>query len=243
MKRLWFVAAILFFFGVSILRGEEGDDSREDHAALSEAGRWAVLKGNVDLLKALLEAGLEKDGSLDEWDNRLLHVAAYAEKPLVVKFLIERGATVDLKNKHDDRPIDMAFREKKTQICELLKKPEKPGNVIAGYPEEVLGMLLKTDEEPDAEPRVRYVSVNGEDPGKELMTYLKGIWKDAKPASEKTEEKALLIEISLKKPEGTDYEWRIRKSTGPFLSGGGEYGRMLRRYGYWIRQDDGSWDE
>lgn len=240
----------------------EADKRPWDHRSLCEAASFAIAKGNIEQLPALIKAGLSVDLPLDvQTGFTALHHAVIYNQPGAAKLLIDHGADLEVRSKYDSRAIDMAVEDGKSDLYPILAKPAKTDRKVAGYPVEMLGELLFVGDCDGIEGQVRFVSLNGEDPPQELMNYVKGFWHDALPRSKAEELGKIpaaaptayrdrdsgsygqLVEITLQTKDDDGFTWRIRTASGPFLAGGGAGGGISKQYGYWIKNTDESWDE
>ncbi len=69
----------------------------------------AAAKGDLEKVKQHLAAGTDINDRDEEHDSSALHAAAYHGKLEIVKFLIEKGAEINAKNKHGQTPRDVAW--------------------------------------------------------------------------------------------------------------------------------------
>ncbi len=240
----------------------EADKRPWNHRSLCEAASFAIAKGDVELLPALIKAGLSVDLPLDvQTGFTALHHAVIYNQPGAAKLLIDHGADLGVRSKYDSRAIDMAVEEGKSDLDPILAKPAKNDREAGGYPVEMLEELLFVGEREGIQDQVRFVSLNGEDLPKELMEYVMRCWHDALPGSRAEElgripagrptaykdrdsgDYGNLVEITLQPKNDGEFTWRIRTASGPFLAGGGAGGGISRQHGYWIKQTDESWDE
>lgn len=227
----------------------------DNHDALKEAAKWAVYNSNVELLRALLQAGVQIDEpveSSDIVDWTMLHYAALYNKPRVVQFLLDNGAIMDIHCKNGDRPIDIAFEEGYTNVCELLVKPAGNEKLIGDIPETVFDEVLRLDysEEPT------FVSLNGTNTPVVVVEWLGRYWKDIRPASQaqltegtgietghiqdkKSHDAGRSVDIEIKKTKD-GFDWAVRSYRGP-LSAWGQSGKLIKRYGYWLRAEVQGW--
>lgn len=246
------LALILISLFVSVSLAEPSDN----HTALKGAAEWAVYYSNVELLRALLQAGVQIDEPVVDTDPEwtMLHLAALHNKPRVVQFLLDNGALPDIRNKGGDRPIDLAFDNGYTNVCLLLAMPEpaQKERLICDIPESVLEAVLQLEysEEPT------FVSLNGTNAPAVMVEWLGRYWKDVRPSSraELTEDTGImtghiqdkvtkdagrLFDIVIKKTDG-GYDWALRSYHGP-LAGWGQSGNLIRKYGYWLRVEADGW--
>lgn len=69
----------------------------------------AAAKGDLEKVKQHLAAGTDINDRDEEHDSSALHAAAYHGKLEIVKFLIEKGAEINAKNRHGQTPMDVAW--------------------------------------------------------------------------------------------------------------------------------------
>ena len=240
------------------------DERPYEHVVLCEAAKWGIFKGNVRLLESLLQAGLMIDQPLDQETGwTALHYSAVQNQPRAARFLVANGAILEVRDKHGQRPIDYAFKNGKFELCEILRKPDRKERMLADLPEDLLNELFR--QKPDKkDDRVRFLSLNGQDPGDEMLEYFRHLWPNVRPrphAEEidrkaqpdvesktsyrdiKTGDYGIVVEISLEKTSDDSFDWRHREAAGPILAGGGTSGKISKAYGYWIKHDTSGWDE
>lgn len=242
---------------------EPEDDRPSDHVALCESARWAIARCNTKLLEALLQAALSINVPLD-WDTQwtALHYAAVHNEPRAAKMLVENGADLDARCKYGKRPIDYAFEDGQMELCDALRKPDKNERNVGDYPEALLDELFLRSK--DKEDEVRFLSLNGNDPNNEQLTYFRRFWPNVRARSQaqeidrnaepkgkaktsyrdlKTKDYGIVVEIILKRTSDDTFDWSHREATGPSLAGGGNSGKISKKYGYWLKHSTSSWDE
>ena len=247
---------------------EEKEEVIEDerpyaHVELCNAAEFAIYNGNTALLGALLKAGLSVNESLDletKWTP--LHYSAIHNKPRVAKMLIEHGADLESRGKYGSRPIDDAYEDKAFDLCEVLRKPEKAERKVSGFPRPLLDELFNGEKQ--NRDLVRFLALNGKDPDDEILKYFRRHWPNVRVGSrseevakelakeeggktryrdKKTKDYGWEVQVTIKSIGEGAYEWRHRIASGPFLAGGGVGGKISRKYGYWLKHDEQSWDE
>lgn len=241
---------------ISLLVSVSQAEPSDNHIALKKAAEWAVLYSNIELLRALLQAGVQIDEPVvdNDMDWTMLHYAALHNKPRVAQFLLDNGALPDIRCKGGDRPIDFAFENGCTNVCLLLAMPESAQNerLICDIPESVLEEVLQLEfsEEPT------FVSLNGTNAPAAIVEWLGRYWKDVRPSSRAdltedtgimtghiqdkvTKDAGRLFDIVIKKT-ADGYDWALRSYHGP-LAGWGQSGNLIRKYGYWLRVEAGGW--
>jgi hypothetical protein len=241
---------ILTMFAVGVVLGEPS----RNHVALQKAAEWAVTNSNIELLRALLQAGVQIDEPVDNMGWTMLHFAAIHNQPRVVRFLLDNGAETDVRGKYGDRPIDLAFNQGQTNVCQLLEKPARNEELVCDIPESVLLEIISPGEEDDAMPP--FVSLNGTNAPAAMIEWLRGYLSDVRPASQakliedpqtklayvedkETRELGRLFDIVIKKT--TDgYDWSVRSFTGS-VAGWGQSGKLIKRYGCWFKIEVHGW--
>lgn len=224
----------------------------EDHRDLSPTACWALRRENVELLRALLQAGLQINEPVeaakgDETGRTLLHMAADQDKAHVAQFLRDNGASVYVRDAAGDRPIDLAFRNNNTNVCEVLQVPEAEDVMVGDLPEAVLREVIRFAPRQE----IAFITFNGADAPKELASWFQAAgWTRLRPASDsevgattdgqegqirdrKTKEVGLLLKIAIKKTK-TGYDWGVVFHESPWESSI-QSGGLIKRYGYWIR--------
>jgi len=233
-----------------------------EQVQLSGAAMHAIATGNTKLLEMLLQAGLSTKLPLDfETQWTALHYSALSNNPEVAKLLLENGASKDVRAL-GSRPIDYAFEDGNTEVCEVLRKPNEKERDIGGYPEPLLDEVFRRSQFRDEE--VRFLSINGKDPDEEQLKYFHRLWPNVRPRSHaeeidrsslpmgvaktsyrdvKTKDYGIVVELSLKRTGDDTYDWSHREATGSSLAGSGSSGKALKKYGYWFKQNLDAWYE
>lgn len=233
------------------------DERPAIHKALSPAARLAVQEGDTDFLEVLLKRGLQVNGALDfESGDTLLHEAVASGGPGLVEFLLKKGAQSDIRNRHGDRPADLAITMGNRDICRLLAKPDGGENKIGDIPAGLIEQVLPHE----STKEVFFISWAGEDPSGDVLKEIRRWLPHARPKSamealerrplgasswyqdKDTHEFGTLIQIRLKK--GKDYwDASVRSTVGPSLAGGGWEARIQKRFGYWYSDRKRAWVE
>ena len=150
-------------------------------------------------------------------------------------------------------PIDLAFRAGHTNVCQILAKPAEKERMVGDVPEAVLNEIMRIEysEEPT------FVSLNKNNAPAVFGEWLGRLWKDVRPASQselskgsekqaghfqdkQTKEAGRRVDIEIKRTK-EGYEWAISSSHGP-IAGYGESGKLVKRYGCWLRTDVKGWE-
>ncbi|MCM1002429.1 ankyrin repeat domain-containing protein, partial [Wolbachia pipientis] len=87
---------------------------------------YAVYNGNVKLSESVFKSFLEKKGDInaltscndDNW--ALLHYAVHYGNPDMVSFLIDKGASIEIRSKEGKTPLHLAVEEAKQNVINLL---------------------------------------------------------------------------------------------------------------------------
>lgn len=221
----------------------------EDHRNLSAAAHWAVITSNIELLKALLQAGLHISEPIDsEFESTLLHEAAIVGTERMVQFIIDNGASLETLDHSRCRPIDHAYEAGRTNICLLLSKTVTRNDYADGFPVEMLEVAYGLD----SLTNKVWVLVNNREPSVEMLKLLReSTWPNATafPVSNVIENidgtlrikestaidrSAYYSAIEIEKANNDEYICRMNLFHGGNLSTLRE-DRLLRRYGYWVK--------
>lgn len=267
MKHLMIIVLLLLARARNVSYAEEEAEKIVPHP-LAQAGCEAVTTGNIHLMKALLQAGLPINEPLyvdakvkaeDSPNWTALHLCCIHNQPAMMKFLLKRGARRDERDGFNKRPIDRAVETGNDSLCKLLAMPEVKEDTIAGLPEGLIRELmdprmLKYDD-------IVFVSLNKKDPPKESMNIFRRFGEKLDLVSnmeliseaegyhhKKSKEKGHLVEIYVSPAKSNDpfaqrYEWSVRITSAPHLSGGGVKGIIQKMHGYWVITEQSSWDE
>jgi len=222
----------------------------DDHGMLAETAEWAIGRGNISLLEALLQAGLQIDEPLeDALEYGCLHFAALYNKPRVVDFLLDNGADASVRATSGDRPIDLAIQYAHRSVCTLLTQPEKEVSRVAGVPKSALEEIARLPKYDG----IVFASLNGQDAPADLVKWLQQAWKDVRPGShaemsdseadgetgqirdQQSLEPGAKYSLNISETD-TGFEWRVIFLQAP-LAGFRQEGRLREEYGYWIRSD------
>jgi ankyrin repeat protein len=104
-----------------------------DAKLAGDALNFAVFQGNVEIVKALLEAGTELKATLLPEPMLVLACFSYNANPQIVKMLLERGADPTAKSQQGKTPVQLAHERGQQEIAQLLadaieqKQPTKRG--------------------------------------------------------------------------------------------------------------------
>lgn len=221
----------------------------EDHRNLSTAASWAILRSNEVLLRALLHAGLQIDEPINgHSESTVLHEAVIGGSESMVKLIVDNGAKLDVRDKAGRRPIDYAYENGRTNICQLLARNVAHWESIAGFPVAMLEEAFKTI---PVTNRV-WVLFNNKEPSDEMLKWLRVTqhWPNAIafPVSNVIDRGG--DGLSFREPvvrDDSDYSFVmniVKESSDGFLCkssmrAGVEFvgidrRRVILRYGYWV---------
>ncbi len=79
----------------------------------------AVMKGNLQLINALLERKVNLNAQDDE-GKTALHIATLTNQNDIVKLLLKEGAKKEIKSNFNESPLDIARSNKNTELIILL---------------------------------------------------------------------------------------------------------------------------
>lgn len=218
----------------------------DDHLHLSDAATWAVSTSNTELLKALLQAGVQINEPVEkEAGWTLLHFAASSGTERVVRFLLDNGADPSVRNNAGLRPIDLAYQHSRTNICQALTNTRASEFAIDGFPQGVLETVFRSEQNSPV-----LVSVNRKDPSAELLKWLRRSWPNAVPGSKgelatdttsgekhyrniETKGKMASCVVTIERLNEREYSWFTSFRSGS-LSGWHDEGKIRQEYGYWV---------
>lgn len=86
---------------------------------------WAIASGNLQAVLDLLESDKETPGLLlrtDYMGNTAVHLAAVGKEVGVLEKLLERGASVHMRNRANNTPLFLAQKTGNTECVRLLEK-------------------------------------------------------------------------------------------------------------------------
>jgi ankyrin repeat protein len=168
-----------FFAVASVAASLAVAQPSDDHVHLADAANWAVSTTNIDLLKSLIQAGVQINEPVEkEAGWTLLHFAASSGPERVVRFLMVNGADPTRRDHGGLRPIDLAYQESRTNICQVLENAQPSTSLIDGFPEGVLETVFRSLQKDSV-----LVTINGKDPSAELLQWLRRAWPNAVPGS------------------------------------------------------------
>jgi len=105
MKKLTLLLGLLLYS--TALMAQAASDITEPNISLVEA----AAKGDLERVKAHLDAGMDINDPHGDDDSTALHAAAFHGKLEIVKYLLEKGADINAWNGHGQTPRDVAWEE------------------------------------------------------------------------------------------------------------------------------------
>ncbi|XP_005003233.1 ankyrin repeat domain-containing protein 42 isoform X1 [Cavia porcellus] len=108
-----------------IQRAAWGGNNPEDQEMLAFPGHVAACKGNLEMLKTLLEDGIINFNERDDNGSTLMHKAAGQGHMECLQWLIKMGADNNITNKAGERPSDVAKRFAHLAAVKLLEGAQK----------------------------------------------------------------------------------------------------------------------
>lgn len=229
----------------------------DSHVELASAAEWAIITTNTTLLRALLDAGVQINEPIGDYDRTLLATAVHTKNEKMVNFLLKNGADPERKS-FNCRLIDIAFENGTTNICRLLSKPKnRKEKMIDGLP---IGMLEHVFR-PTGWTNVVFVIVNRAPPSAEMLVYLRdSVWPTARAFPETLtkqyeddtkrpirftgdEENATLFECIVEKKCDDEYKTSTiiyhqlpRHTPMDLIEAVPIVEKIVKRYGYWMRE-------
>ena len=97
-------------------------EKKEDDKMSANALLFAVVSGDADKVKGLLDQGANVNAEFDEYGTTPLHMVLSSSPPnkQIAKLLIERGAKLNAKAPFGMTPLHFAIREDEQEIVRLL---------------------------------------------------------------------------------------------------------------------------
>jgi len=193
---------VLMILSLGLLPGRAHDETDYDitteHAALREAAKHAIAKGDIPLFDTLLKAGLQINKPLDpDYKEYALHLAVEGKQPDMIRHLLKYGANPLLRDNSGNRPIDDLqdrLDEKLHDLVTALKReptaydkkllmqiPLPVWHEIFGEPGAPPDPLAPPPEGMDGTGSVPFVSINGEDPPPEMIPALNAHYPGWRP--------------------------------------------------------------
>ena len=81
-----------------------------------------VERGNIYVLRKLIDANPDLISWRDMWDESLLHIAVQANRSEVVQWLIDAGCDVNARDVNGESPLHVAASLPSRKISEILLK-------------------------------------------------------------------------------------------------------------------------
>lgn len=233
------------------------------HADLAPLAEDTCWEGNVFLISALIDAGLDGTTLLDAdepYSNTLLEQAAWSSNPRFLHAVLAKVPSLRARPDLLRKAAALAFAQGNEAALTVLER-RVSGTKVGGYPIELIDDLVSGYSN---DPKDLYfISLNDTDPDKAIMERLKKIWPTAVPFSEAitgefTQGKGeassssfghrtsklpgTKIELELKAETDGSYRFQHRHTRG-VMAGGGTRGRLVFSHGYWFATDTQGWDE
>lgn len=87
---------------------KKADVNRKDNLFNYGPLAYAVMRGNFDLIKLLLENGADINATYGTYDDTALHIAANQNyKKEIIAYLLDKGANIEAKNKKGETALDI----------------------------------------------------------------------------------------------------------------------------------------
>jgi len=135
--------------------------------------REACFDSDVERLSVLLQEGALIDAAVDDKGRTLLHLAVIYQDDRLIDFLLIRGASRFVQDNSEMRPIDIAYSQSLTNICELLALKSCDMNVSDGkVPECVLKRMFNFYTIIQKNGRKTLFQLNGKKPPPEIITWI-----------------------------------------------------------------------
>lgn len=233
------------------------------HADLAPLANEACWKGNITLMNALIDAGLDPAAALkpeDPYPDTLLENAAWSNNPRFMAALLKKKPALRANRDLLRKAAQRAFADGNEAALTALESPlsgVKTGSFPMEMIEDLMGDYFQDSKEP------LFFTINDADPGKEVMAQIKKRLPAAVPFSDavtgpyKQDKNELFgssyqlkssgkngtkIEILISSEDHGTWEYSIRSTRG-FLAGGGSKGLLVFSHGYWLTKNVVGWDE
>lgn len=116
--------------------GEPGEEGANASSLLASALREAARTGQLEIVRALLQAEAAQRSNEYEEDGTALHIAAAGGFTEIVRVLLEAGWAVDAPDRHGRTPLGQALTAEKCTpeiVRLLLEKGADPAKVVSEY--------------------------------------------------------------------------------------------------------------
>lgn len=111
-----FIAFYLTIGGLAWGNNQTSADGPKRDAERPEMDfRKAAAEGKIEMLTQHLKAGTKIDEQGGEHNSTALHAAAYYGRLEAVKFLIDKNADINARNKHGQTPLDVAWHDQENR--------------------------------------------------------------------------------------------------------------------------------
>ncbi len=233
----------------------------ERHADLAPLAEDTCWEGNVFLITALIDAGLDSTKLLaadQPYSSTLLEQAAWSSNPRFLPAVLAKAPSLRERPGLLRKAAALAFDQGNEAALAVLER-RVSGTKAGGYPIELIDDLV-SDSSNDPKD-LYFISLNDADPDKAIMERLKKIWPTAVPfsaaitgeftqgetrsssfAHRSTKRPGTKVELELQAEKDGSYRFQHRHTRGP-MAGGGTRGRLVFSHGYWFAKDTQGWDE
>ncbi|WP_395741547.1 hypothetical protein [Prosthecobacter sp.] len=233
------------------------------HADLAPLVTEVCWQGNVTLMTALIDAGVDPAAALDPNETypvTLVERAAWSNNPRFMGALLSKKPELRANRGLLYKAAHHAFEQGNEAALAALEAPVS-GAKSGSYPVEMIDDLLGDAFAEFKEPL--FFTINDADPDKEIMAQIKKHLPTAVPFSEavsgtfkqekgevfgssyhlkSNQKNGTKIEIKISPEKDGTWSYSIRDTRG-FLAGGGTKGRLVFSHGYWFSKDEQHWEE
>jgi len=224
----------------------QGSPSNTDTLAITAVN--AIQSSDADLFDEVLQNGFQLNAPIDGVGANLtaLHYAVGLNKTNMVEHIVQRGATLHIRDVLNRRPIDIAYGEGDNGMCKLLSTLcSEDATAIAGCPKEIVETLFRIDSMYWNDEIL--LDIDGIQMSDELLDWVRARWSKAKPMnasisagedSKKERSGRPVYCVELKKISEQSYKYRCALNVNP-LAGFAVSGTFKRAYGHWFNITDG----
>lgn len=233
------------------------------HADLAQLAADTCWQGNITLINALIDGGVDPTIALnpeDPYSETLLETAAWSSNPRFVAALLKKAPTLRANRNLLHKAAQRAFDEGNEAALTALERPLS-GLKTGPFPVELIDDLIGDSSQDGKAPL--FITFNDADPDKAIMAHVKKHWPTAVPFSDavegdfkqdngetfgsayqlrSTKKNGTKVEITLGAEDDGTWSYSIRHTRG-FLAGGGTKGRLVFSHGYWFTKNAQGWDE
>ena len=124
---LWVILAICLLATLSACSKNVPDSAKNmpESAAPEDKIVAASMAGDLQKVKALIESDATLIDAIDNNNRTPLHFAAAYGQNEVVKFLLEKGASIAANDDNDESPIDAAVQNAHTDTAKIIVEYSK----------------------------------------------------------------------------------------------------------------------